>query len=89
MSQSNLPTYADRKEQFRKVRLRILDILFSVSPGRLTREKIGEEYLKRYKHLPTIGNRLRELRKGGLVRSFEVAECKRLLWGLTEDWKTH
>jgi len=84
-SQSSLPSYEERKEQFRKVRLRILDILYSVSPGRLTCEEIGVLYLKRYGHLPKIGNRLRELRQGHLVDS--VSNGKRLMWGLTGDWK--
>ena len=85
-TQESLPDYEERKEQFRKVRLRILDILYSVSPGRLTSEEIGILYLKRYNHLPTIDNRLRELRLGHLVDSGSSKESRRLMWGLTDDW---
>jgi len=87
MSQSSLPSYEERKEQFRKVRLRVLDILYSVSPGRLSREEIATLYLKRYGHLPQIGNRLRELRQGHLVASVKQSDSRLLMWGLTEDWK--
>ena len=87
MSQSSLPSYQDRKEQFRKVCLRILDILYSVSPGKLSREEIATLYLKRYGHLPQIGNRLRELRQGHLVVSDKQPDSRLLMWGLTEDWK--
>lgn len=84
--QSSLPTYSERVEQFRKVRLRLLNMLYELSPARFTTEDLAKRYLEKYKHLPDVGRRLRELRASGLIKS--APDGRRVMWGLTEDWKT-
>ena len=81
-----LPSYKDRMEQFRKVKTRILSILLDYPDG-LSKGDIELHYISRFRHVATIGNRLRELRKEGEVQSFPCLESKRLIWKLTEEWK--
>ena len=72
MNQAVLPSYEDRKEEFAKVRQRILGILFDHWDG-LTKADVELIYIQRFKHVACIDNRLRELRKAGEVQSFPTS----------------
>jgi len=58
-----------RLEKLARVRALILKVV-NARPG-LTYEEIGKQILLLYGFLPTIGNRIRELRKIGYVETIE------------------
>jgi predicted transcriptional regulator len=65
--QTALTQYEKRTANFAKHRALILKIIHA-QPG-LTTEEISKEFMLRYGFLPTIDNRLRELRAVGYVES--------------------
>lgn len=66
---TQLLKYQNRLEKIARVRALILKVV-NARPG-LTYEEIGKEILLLYGFLPTIGNRVRELRKIGYVETVE------------------
>ena len=69
MSQLSLSDYEKRMEKLAHNRALILKIV-NARPG-LTYEEIGKEFLLLYGFLPTIDNRIRELRMLGYVVTVE------------------
>jgi len=66
---TQLLKYQNRLEKHARVRALILQVV-NARPG-LTYEEIGKEILLLHGFLPTIGNRVRELRKIGYVETPE------------------
>ena len=71
---TELLKYQNRLEKLARVRALILKVV-NQRPG-LTYEEISKQFLLLYGFLPTIGNRIRELRKIGYVET--VLEDDRL-----------
>jgi len=65
--QTSLSDYDKRAAHFSITRARIMKIV-TATPG-LTVAEVSTEYLLRYKYLPRIGNRIRELRRLGWVET--------------------
>lgn len=70
--------YEERKAQHAHIRARLLQII-NPKPG-LTREQLQEEYFLKHGTMPTIDNRLRELRELGWVQSIEEQKDGLLHW---------
>ena len=68
----NESLYEQRKESFEHTKARLLKII-NEKPG-LTTEQLSTVFLNNYNYLPTIDNRLRDLRKEKKVSSLSVNE---------------
>ena len=78
--------YEDRKQDFEKVKQRLCSILLNYPSG-LTCGALTLHYIQRFQHVARIDNRLRELRKEGLVESYP-SEGGELVWKLNpQRWK--
>jgi predicted transcriptional regulator len=64
---TELLKYQNRLEKIARVRALILKVV-NARPG-LTYEEIGKQILLLHGFLPTVGNRIRELRKIGYVQT--------------------
>lgn len=71
---TQLLEYQNRLEKLARVRALILQVV-NARPG-LTYEEIGKQILLLHGFLPTVGNRIRELRKIGYVKT--ISEDGRL-----------
>jgi len=66
---TQLLKYQNRLEKIARVRALILKVVHARLG--LTYEEIGKEILLQHGFLPTVGNRIRELRKIGYVKTVE------------------
>ena len=85
MTNKQIDYFLKNSEQFHKVRLRLLNILY-MSDVSLTAEQIKNIYFETYGHMPRVENRLRELRKDGEIVSQYDNSLKRNLWIVSEKW---